>query len=1358
VNQPAKIGKYQVQGIIGRGGMGVVYKATDPHLDRLVAIKMMTVGFAEDPELLKRFYREAQSTGSLQHPNIVTVYDLGDQDGSPYLVMEYLEGESLESIISSRRQLAAAERVNFVLEACRGLSYAHGRGIVHRDIKPANIMVLKNGGVKLVDFGIAHIASNTLTRTGQIMGSLNYMSPEQIHGRSVDLRTDLFSTGVVLYQLFTNALPFAGDSSASTLLKIINDPPPPLTKFLSAYPKDLETIILRALAKDREDRYQTADEFALDLLQLYEQLKQELVSRYLREAEGFLEKGDLKKSLAQLQQLLRLDQKHTRAISLLREVQQKLERQATGQLVKQLQVKARECYSQGDFDAAVQFLDQAVACDTSNPELRDFLDLARAAKQHAEELRRVLSRAEQAHRCGDLDSAKEAAEQALNLDGNSTQVKAVYRIVHRDWMERSRQRQIDSLVRSAKEEIGRRNLTAALNLLNEAASLGPDAIHVRALLEEVAAGREQERRRKELERVKREIEEALDRDDYQTASAKVEQGLIQYPQDRTLSQLKALADRQRATAERRTFVREQIAAARKLLDADRPTDALAVLRRAIQKVPQEAQLEALLTGVQELVARKEQEQRRKEIEGITREVQDALDREDHESARGKLEAILSRFPGERSLLHLKAVAEKQGLAAEQKNFVRAQIANARQLLDAGQTAKVLALLQTAVQKAPHDPQLETLLSIVQERAAREATEYAIRKIVQQAREALAKNAYKEAIAILEAAQLRSADSREIDELLRLARDQELKQAQQKIVEDATRNARQQIAEYQYDRATQILEATLLQIPDEQLNVILAETRRRGEDFKHDLEALIAKAQQFLQQGEANKAVEFLAAQPEAYSRSPQFTAVLETSRRQQVVESVERQLAQESDLDRRIKILSGAQKNYGGYADWQPKLQAVREKQKRVLSTLQQARNLERKQRYGDALQHWLALRSIHADYPGLATEIARLTRLEEEAHVRAVASAQQKALGEQQQLAVLTPPPVMPTRLDHLSDFDRSARETFHPPISEDTPESELEAGVFDAHVPRARNRKNLIAATATATALVIIVISASIVWFRSTKSSSPKSTTQIPASAGVDAAKSIPPDNPVAPIEAPLSDSPSLAKTSPLSGTERAAKVEKIPPLGTKPEPAFIARNSKPQTPAESLGAAKSPKTAAKENAVPQTQVSAPQGPAIAPALTTNGSTVSSSAQQTQSPTIASARTPEGPAVNTAATAPSPPPTLSRTDQPPLADQNEIRALLGRYAQAFAKKDLKTIKSLWPEIPREKLNVIKESFKLNTEIALANPVFTSTPDGLVIVSCTQNTRAVVDGKSTTSERKMDFYVKKGNAGWFISYIPKND
>ena len=171
LKKPIKIGKYEVVGLLGKGGMGVVYKANDPLLGRSVAIKMMTtLDYVDNPDLLQRFFREAQSTGNLHHRNIVTVYELGDHEGSPYLVMEYLEGETLDALLQSNRPIPLLDQINFIIEVCDGLSYAHQRSVVHRDIKPGNIMVLKDNSVKIVDFGIAHIGNRTVTRTGPTAG------------------------------------------------------------------------------------------------------------------------------------------------------------------------------------------------------------------------------------------------------------------------------------------------------------------------------------------------------------------------------------------------------------------------------------------------------------------------------------------------------------------------------------------------------------------------------------------------------------------------------------------------------------------------------------------------------------------------------------------------------------------------------------------------------------------------------------------------------------------------------------------------------------------------------------------------------------------------------------------------------------------------------------------------------------------------------------------------------------------------------------------------------------------------------------------------------------------------------------
>src|SRR5437763_14484300 len=262
-NTLTKIGKYDVVEVLGKGGMPIVDKATDRRIGRMFAIKMMTGGFAESPDLLTRFYREAHSTAMLQHPNIVIVYDLGDQEGNPYLVMEYLDGEPMDKMISSKRELSMVEKLGFIIQCCTGLNYAHQRGIVHRDIKPANLMVLKNGDCKIVDFGIARVGDNSLTRTGQVVGTITYMSPEQINAQVVDGRTDIFSAGVMLYELLTGALPFDGKDTASTLLKIIHEPPPPLSNFLKNYPPELDQVINRALAQDREERYANTEDFAL---------------------------------------------------------------------------------------------------------------------------------------------------------------------------------------------------------------------------------------------------------------------------------------------------------------------------------------------------------------------------------------------------------------------------------------------------------------------------------------------------------------------------------------------------------------------------------------------------------------------------------------------------------------------------------------------------------------------------------------------------------------------------------------------------------------------------------------------------------------------------------------------------------------------------------------------------------------------------------------------------------------------------------------------------------------------------------------------------------------------------------------
>ncbi|MGH9575610.1 MAG: serine/threonine-protein kinase [Candidatus Acidiferrales bacterium] len=257
-----KLGKYELIEIVGRGAMGEVYKAQDPLIGRLVALKTITKGLAGHPDLLERFNQEARSAGTLQHPNIVTVYELGQEGETPFIAMEFLEGESLESLIERRPTLSVQEKLNHVIPVCRALNFAHKRGVIHRDIKPANVMLTKEGRIKVVDFGIARQIDSNLTQTDSIIGTLAYMSPQQIRGERADARADVWATGVMLYELLTYQRPFDGPNQAALVLNISKDDvlPPSIKTYVPDCGPALEALVDKMLAKDIQQRYQNMEQ------------------------------------------------------------------------------------------------------------------------------------------------------------------------------------------------------------------------------------------------------------------------------------------------------------------------------------------------------------------------------------------------------------------------------------------------------------------------------------------------------------------------------------------------------------------------------------------------------------------------------------------------------------------------------------------------------------------------------------------------------------------------------------------------------------------------------------------------------------------------------------------------------------------------------------------------------------------------------------------------------------------------------------------------------------------------------------------------------------------------------------------
>lgn len=269
---PTQIGKYQIVELVGEGAMGTVYRAVDSVIGRTVAIKVMNPSIARQKDHRQRFLREAQAAGSFQHPNVVTIYDMGEVDGHLFIAMEFVDGEDLDKLMALSEPLKLQSKLDIIVDVLIGLSYAHKHGVVHRDIKPANIRVGEDGSAKVMDFGVARLESSDITRTGLVVGTPSYMAPEQVMGGKAVPGTDLFAVGAVLYHLLTGSKPFEGPSLQSLFYRIVTDMPRPIGEIKPGLPPALDRITQKAMAKDPAERYANALDMANEIISVRAEL------------------------------------------------------------------------------------------------------------------------------------------------------------------------------------------------------------------------------------------------------------------------------------------------------------------------------------------------------------------------------------------------------------------------------------------------------------------------------------------------------------------------------------------------------------------------------------------------------------------------------------------------------------------------------------------------------------------------------------------------------------------------------------------------------------------------------------------------------------------------------------------------------------------------------------------------------------------------------------------------------------------------------------------------------------------------------------------------------------------------------
>ncbi|PYQ04654.1 MAG: hypothetical protein DMF83_17780 [Acidobacteria bacterium] len=439
-----RIGKYQVRSVIGRGSMGTVYEALDPIFQRRVALKTVSSRESDRPELKARFVREAQAAGRLKHRNIVTVYDVGEDNGQPYIAMELVEGFDLERVIQEKRPLAVEWKIDVLRQVCEGLAHAHGSGIVHCDIKPGNVRVSTEGEVKIVDFGIALFQSSAIAGTGHVAGTPHYMAPEQVEGKAVDLRADIFSVGAIAYELLTYRKPFEAESLSGVMSRIAHDELAPDASALpeADYP-GLARVVLKAMAKDPAERYQDLEQMRDALEALVRQAAPRLLAREreagprppaAEEAAHLAAEVERARAAGQLQKALQLcgrlrDLDPARGGRLAGEVEAAIRDQE----VEQIAAVALAYAADGELDLAVKIADKVERLFPGRPRHRELK--AYLAEERARRTAELLIATAQDHLVlGNLDEARRVVDAALALapaNRKATSLRTVLRTLAR---------------------------------------------------------------------------------------------------------------------------------------------------------------------------------------------------------------------------------------------------------------------------------------------------------------------------------------------------------------------------------------------------------------------------------------------------------------------------------------------------------------------------------------------------------------------------------------------------------------------------------------------------------------------------------------------------------------------------------------------------------------------------------------------------------------------------------------------------------------------------------------------------------------------------------------------------------------
>ena len=851
------LGKYQIEAKLGEGAMGFVYKAWHPGFNDYVALKTIQ-NTSGGSQLIEWFKFEARTLAKLKHPNIVQIYEVEEDQGINFIVMEYLNGGSLDRLIEKREDVPLAKRVGYVVSVCRALDHAHRRKVFHRDIKPANIMLHHDGDdeiVKVVDFGIARLVDYSKTLTNWQVGAPAYMAPELLTASATaSEKTDIWAAGVTLYELIAYQRPFRGDSIEEIKRNAVYRQPMPLGQLSSECPADLEAIVFRLLEKDPERRYQTVEDVILDLEPVAKALSTQTAEALLRRAEDLYERHDFDGARTNVKRALQYDSANTHARTLLQRTLEEIKRRDVAPRLQEHLRKARDFLQIGQIEEAREEVQSALGLDSRFEPILKLRDEIEEAAARAQLVDQKLKATEQRLSEGALTQAEGLLSEVEKLDLLNPRVKELRRQLEDERQRRERRKRLNQALNRARTLLAEGEFEESLMVLQDVHKEFPAEPELNKLRSVVKAEVAQVEKQRDRDKTINEVRKAIGSELFGEALAKIRDLSREYPNDVVLQNLEKLAADALREQEKRKQLEQDAAEIRALLTESNYGQAIKKGEAVLKEFPQEYELRKLVDYARnEFHLRGLRRQSEKESE-----IRQLLKKEQHDQAFEVANSAGQEFPRAPVFRELaeEAKQQMQQLEESRREELNRGISTVKALLSSGDLDGAEALLT----KLPSGPRGSQDASIRQIRAeiddARKQVAQLERQesqhrdaLFQEANTLLEKNDFGGATGILE--EIRKVDSKGLDtqraaqlesDIDRRRREAELRERNEREREKAIKAALEQrfnevrelLAQNRLEEASQLLaslEDGLLNVRDERV----LELRKELEDRKKALQ-------------------------------------------------------------------------------------------------------------------------------------------------------------------------------------------------------------------------------------------------------------------------------------------------------------------------------------------------------------------------------------------------------------------------------------------------------------------------------------------------------------------------------------------